>query len=337
MLTWITHNRLYDLARRGRRLTPWWALLPLAWLMLLLAQVLGLPAALLLFAAEGAGEAAAPVAASPALSGLLYGLLLALSFGGMILLVWLWVRLYEKRGFATLGFEREGALQQYGRGLVIGFLAFAGAVGLMAVSELLKPTGRAYFAVRRDIKRSGFRIHAKHGVPVYQCNVGLPYRSILQVPHCEIYEYRHLNQQALPPGECPFCAPEPERELLTESATAYALLDKYPVSPGHALVIPKQHAADYFALSSKAKTACWMVVDRVKWLLDERYHPDGYNVGINVGSAAGQTVPHVHIHVIPRYAGDVENPTGGVRNVIPGRGDYIHETRKTSAESLNTL
>jgi len=196
------------------------------------------------------------------------------------------------------------------------------AVVLMAVSELLKPSGCAYFAVRRDIKSSGFRIHARHGVPVYQCNVVLPYRSILQVPHCEIYEYRHLNQQGLPAGECPFCVPEPERELLTESATAYALLDKYPVSPGHALVIPKQHTADYFALSTRAKTACWMVVDRVKWLLDERYHPDGYNIGVNVGGAAGQTVPHVHIHVIPRYAGDVENPTGGVRNAMPGKGDY---------------
>lgn len=196
------------------------------------------------------------------------------------------------------------------------------AVVLMAVSELLKPTGRAYFAVRRDIKHSGFRTHVKHGVPVYQCNVVLPYRSILRVSHCEIYEYRHINQLGLPVGECPFCTPEPERELLTESATAYALLDKYPVSPGHALVIPKQHIADYFALPNKVKTACWMVVDRVKWLLDERYHPDGYNIGINVGNAAGQTVPHAHIHVIPRYAGDVDNPTGGIRNLIPGRGDY---------------
>lgn len=139
MLTWINHNRLYDLARSGRRLTPWWALLPLAWLMLLLAQVLGLPVALLLFAAEGAGEAGAPAVASPALSGLLYGLLLALSFGGMTLLVWLWARLYEKRGFATLGFERGGALREYGRGLFIGLLAFAAAVGLMALFGYIGP------------------------------------------------------------------------------------------------------------------------------------------------------------------------------------------------------
>lgn len=196
---------------------------------------------------------------------------------------------------------------------------------LMAVSELLAPTGRAYFAVRRDIQRDGFRIHLKHRVSVYQCQVRLPFRSILRTSHCEIYEYRHYNQlQSSHPdrASCSFCAPEPGRELLTETATVYALLDAFPVSLGHALVIPKQHVADYFSLSGKVKTACWMVVDRVKWLLDGRYHPAGYNVGINVGAAAGQTVPHAHIHVIPRYAGDVANPAGGVRNVVPGRGDY---------------
>lgn len=194
---------------------------------------------------------------------------------------------------------------------------------LMAVSELLNPTGRAYFAVRRDIQRDGFRTHAKHRVSVYQCQVKLPFRSILRTAHCEIYEYRHYNQLPRVAGAmCPFCAPEPERDLLTETATAYALLDKFPVSSGHALVIPKQHVADYFALPSRVKTACWMVVDRVKGLLDARYHPDGYNIGVNVGDAAGQTVPHVHIHVIPRYAGDVADPTGGVRNVVPGKGNY---------------
>jgi ATP adenylyltransferase len=194
---------------------------------------------------------------------------------------------------------------------------------LMAVSELLAPTGRAYFAVRRDIQRDGFRTHVKHGVSVYQCNVKLPYLSILRSRHCEIYEYRLYNQVPHPSaGDCPFCAPGGERELVTESATAYAMADKYPVSAGHTLIIPKKHVADYFELSSHAKTACWLMVDRVQQSLAERLHPDGFNVGINVGAAAGQTVPHVHIHVIPRYRGDIENPTGGVRHVIPGKGDY---------------
>jgi len=195
---------------------------------------------------------------------------------------------------------------------------------LMAVAELLKPTGRAYFTVRRDIKRAGFRTHIKHRQKVYQCNVVLPYKSILAAKHCEIYEYRHINQ--LPHSQnadCPFCNPTPNRELITESATAYAILDKYPASKGHTLIIPKQHTADYFKLPNRAKTACWLMTDRVKTLLAQRFQPDGFNVGINIGHAAGQTIPHVHIHLIPRYAGDVDNPTGGVRNVIPGKGDYL--------------
>lgn len=194
---------------------------------------------------------------------------------------------------------------------------------LMAVAELLKPTGKAYFAVRRDIQRSGFRTHTKLGVEVYQCNVILPYRSVLKTEHCEIYEYQHFNQVKKPEhSDCPFCVPDKERELITESATAYALFDIYPVSQGHALIIPKQHVADYFDLSERTKTACWLVADRVKMLLAQRFQPNGFNIGINVGNAAGQTLPHVHIHLIPRYQGDVENPTGGVRNVIAGKGDY---------------
>jgi len=196
---------------------------------------------------------------------------------------------------------------------------------LMAVSELLQPDGRAYFAVRRNIK-DGFRTHLKHGVQVYQCSVKLPYRSILRNENAEIYEYHPFHRLPHPnPHHCPFCAPEAERELLTESATCYTILDKYPVSPGHALVIPKEHIPYYFNLSAHTKTALWLMVDRVKDLLTERFHPDGFNVGINVGAAAGQTVPHVHIHLIPRYAGDVENPRGGVRHVIPGKGDYAPE------------
>jgi ATP adenylyltransferase len=194
---------------------------------------------------------------------------------------------------------------------------------LMAVSELLQPDGRAYFAVRRDIQKDGFRTHLKHGAQVYQCSVKLPYQSILRTENAEIYEYRPFHRLPHPnPRQCPFCAPEAERELLTELATCYAMLDKYPVSPGHALVIPKKHVANYFVLSAHTKTALWLMVDRVKDLLSERFHPDGFNVGINAGAAAGQTVPHVHIHLIPRYAGDVANPRGGVRHVIPGKGDY---------------
>ncbi len=190
---------------------------------------------------------------------------------------------------------------------------------LMAVSELLQPSGKAYFTVRRDIKRTGFRVHPKYDQKIYQCNVVLPFKSVIQAEHCEVYEYQHFNRLIHESNDdCPFCSPSEERELISESATVYALLDKYPVSPGHTLIIPKHHSSSYFDLSDKVRTACWLMVDRAKLLLSERFQPDGFNIGINVGSVAGQTVPHVHIHLIPRYAGDVENPVGGVRNIIPG-------------------
>ncbi|RME70525.1 MAG: HIT family protein [Chloroflexi bacterium] len=122
---------------------------------------------------------------------------------------------------------------------------------------------------------------------------------------------------------CPFCRPQPPEVVLAAGALAYAILDKYPASPGHTLVIPYQHTADYFDLPPAVKQACWELVDRVKAILVDRFQPAGFNIGINVGPVAGQTVPHVHIHLIPRYPGDVPDPTGGVRHVIPGKGNYL--------------
>ncbi|PWH14393.1 MAG: HIT family protein [Anaerolineae bacterium] len=179
---------------------------------------------------------------------------------------------------------------------------------LMAVSELLQPNGRAYFAVRRDVTQDGFRTHLKHGVKVYQCNVKLPYHSILRTENAEMYEYRPYNQISHPnPKNCSFCAPEPGGELLTESATCYTMLEKFPVASGHALVIPKKHVADYFELSTHTKTALWLMTERVKNLLTERFRPDGFDIGVNIGAAAGQTMPHAHIYIIPRYAGKMES------------------------------
>jgi ATP adenylyltransferase len=195
---------------------------------------------------------------------------------------------------------------------------------LMAISELLNPHGKAFYAVRRDIKHAGFRLHTLHDQKVYQCNVVLPFKSLLKTEHCEIYEYQHFTQlERSGKNDCPFCAPTEDMLLVSESATVYSMLDQYPVSKGHTLVIPKLHTPNYFDLPDRSKTACWLMVDRVKKLLEEEYKADGFNIGVNVGSAAGQTIQHVHIHVIPRYIGDTENPTGGVRNVIPGRGNYL--------------
>jgi diadenosine tetraphosphate (Ap4A) HIT family hydrolase len=94
------------------------------------------------------------------------------------------------------------------------------------------------------------------------------------------------------------------------------------VNEGHALVIPKRHVADFFELAASERNACFELVAEVKAKLETRFLPDGYNVGINVGAAAGQTIFHVHIHVIPRYTGDVASPRGGVRGVIPSKQSY---------------
>lgn len=184
---------------------------------------------------------------------------------------------------------------------------------LLNVSRLLKPTGRAYFAVRRDISRDGFRTHQLHGKPVYQCDVKLPFTSIYRNENTEFYEYRHVNQLPTESPNCPFCAPKLKLELLTETALTYAVLDGYPVSKGHALVTPKKHVANFFELPLLEQNECWQVVNKVQKILGERYAPDGFNVGLNIGTAGGQKFPHASIHVIPRYK---ENAGGGVRNVM---------------------
>lgn len=190
---------------------------------------------------------------------------------------------------------------------------------LMEISHLLKPTGKAYFAVRRDITYEGFRVHKIHQKPTYQCNVILPFASIFKNESCEIYEYRPFNQKVKDTLEnpCPFCNPSSDSILVAESATAFSILDKFPVSKGHALIIPKRHVDNYFDLTFREQSACTFMMNFVKEIVQKKYNPDGFNIGINIGKSAGQTVGHVHIHLIPRYAGDVDNPEGGVRGVIP--------------------
>ena len=197
------------------------------------------------------------------------------------------------------------------------------ATVLMELSQLVKPTGKVFIAVRRDLQFEGFRTHKIHQKKTYQCNVILNSKSFFKNENCEIYEYKHFNQirhNANP--ECPFCNPDTERELIVESATAYAMFDKFPVSKGHALIVPKKHCTDYFDLTFKEQSACIFMLNKVKEILVKQFNPNGFNVGINVCETAGQTVPHVHIHLIPRYIGDVENPRGGVRGVIPNKQSY---------------
>jgi len=120
---------------------------------------------------------------------------------------------------------------------------------------------------------------------------------------------------------CPFCTLPPERILLT-STNGLIIRDGYPISPGHTLVIPHRHIDSFFHLTAEERVDLLGLLDQAKAGIDKEFKPDTYNVGINDGPAAGQTVPHLHIHLIPRYTGDVPDPRGGVRWIIPEKADY---------------
>jgi diadenosine tetraphosphate (Ap4A) HIT family hydrolase len=127
-----------------------------------------------------------------------------------------------------------------------------------------------------------------------------------------------------PNDPCLFCTP---RGVTGSNALAYSTRDSYPVSPGHSLIMPFRHCASFFDLTPEEVSACMELVSAERRVLDEEFNPDGYNVGFNVSAAAGQSIFHVHIHLIPRYTGDSLRPQGGVRQVIPEKAAY---TRKTS-------
>ncbi len=122
---------------------------------------------------------------------------------------------------------------------------------------------------------------------------------------------------------CVFCEIlKHQKYVVYENDLVFSILDEYPVSKGHVLIIPKRHVEDYFSLTYAEKAA---IDDAIMWLKDcinRKYHPDGYNIGINNGLAAGQTIMHAHVHLIPRYQGDMDYPQGGVRGVIPDKQKY---------------
>ncbi|MGB5330019.1 MAG: HIT family protein [Gammaproteobacteria bacterium] len=127
-----------------------------------------------------------------------------------------------------------------------------------------------------------------------------------------------IEQTELAEGEkCRFCLSKPGRRIMIEGKYGFAAWDRHPASEGHFLVMPYRHFSDYFDISDEEREELWILVAEGKAMADEKHNPDGYNIGINVGIWAGQSIPHLHIHVIPRYKGDVENPKGGVRGVIP--------------------
>jgi len=123
--------------------------------------------------------------------------------------------------------------------------------------------------------------------------------------------------------ECLFCKwQKQEGRMILENELAYASFDEFSVNPGHVLIMTKRHTKDFFEATDKEKNDIFDLVDKAKKLVDKEHHPDGYNIGMNCGIPAGQSVMHVHVHLIPRYVGDVEDPRGGVRGVIPKKQQY---------------
>lgn len=141
-------------------------------------------------------------------------------------------------------------------------------------------------------------------------------RDILDFRTASYFKKRYPEED-----QCIFCR-EPETELLCDNELARAFLDKFPVNEGHVLITPKRHVETYFDAAKEELAAINDLIFKVKEILDKRYNPDGYNIGVNVNHAGGQTVFHLHVHVIPRYEGDVEDPRGGVRNIKPGLIPY---------------
>jgi diadenosine tetraphosphate (Ap4A) HIT family hydrolase len=121
-------------------------------------------------------------------------------------------------------------------------------------------------------------------------------------------------------AECIFC--QRDRSILAESKLSWAFFDNFPVTKGHSLVIPKRHVATIWEMTTDEYMDAFSLVRRVKDQLQKQFEPQGFNIGVNCEEAAGQTIFHAHIHIIPRYTGDAANARGGVRNIIPGKGNY---------------
>ena len=123
-------------------------------------------------------------------------------------------------------------------------------------------------------------------------------------------------------SDCPFCSRIARGEIIAANDLAVAMYDGYPVSPGHTLIVPCRHIADFLAMTQDEQLAVWALVTPARKNIERDHSPDGYNIGVNIGAAGGQTIAHAHLHIIPRYCGDVEDPRGGIRWVIRSQAPY---------------
>jgi len=129
------------------------------------------------------------------------------------------------------------------------------------------------------------------------------------------------NVRTMIAQECAFCF-LPKRRVVFENSSGFAFFDDYPVSTGHMLVIPKRHSCSLFELPESDQSVLWQLVAQARLHLKKQFNPDGFNIGLNEGKSAGQTISHIHFHVIPRYKNDVLDPRGGIRWVIPEKAKY---------------
>ena len=149
----------------------------------------------------------------------------------------------------------------------------------------------------------------------------------------ETIQYDYSAQQTNAIENCVFCRLSSTGDFINESPSCFAIYDAHPVSPGHVLIVSKRHITSFMDLSTKERESMNEMLIWVKKMIDKQFHPDGYNVGFNIGEAAGQTVTHANIHIIPRYKGDVENPEEGIRGVIPRKHQYC----ENNINFLNSL
>ena len=124
--------------------------------------------------------------------------------------------------------------------------------------------------------------------------------------------------------DCFFCQAFENNDYFLENELAFARFDGFPVSKGHLEVIPKRHIKDWWEATDEERMAIFKLIDEAKKIVDEKYHPDAYNIGMNLGEKAGQSIMHLHVHLIPRYDGDVQNPRGGVRGVQCRSKNFIY-------------
>lgn len=134
--------------------------------------------------------------------------------------------------------------------------------------------------------------------------------------------------------KCFFCDIQcsPDDKKIEETDSFFSRFDDFPVTPGHAEIILKKHAESFFKLTEPQLSEMFGLIVKTRLIIEKKFGPDGYNIGVNEGKAGGQTIPHLHIHLIPRYNGDMDNPRGGVRNIIKENGDYSEEANKIGRE-----